>query len=90
MDDSAAIESMSQASEHLEEKASAAAAPALSSLSVGQAEKEANLWVAERLQALVEEVETKIRVAEEMHESVDAARWEVRRSAIRLIIETIS
>ena len=61
-----------------------------SALSVGQAEKEANLWVAERLQALVEEVETKIRAAEEMHESVDAARWEVRRSAIRLIIETIS
>ena len=61
-----------------------------SALSVGQAEKEANLWVAERLQVLVEEVETKIRAAEEMHESVDAARWEVRRSAIRLIIETIS
>ena len=61
-----------------------------SALSVGQAEKEANLWVAERLQALVEEVEAKIRAAEEMHESVDAARWEVRRSAIRLIIETIS
>ena len=61
-----------------------------SALSVGQAEKEANLWVAERLQALVEEVETKIRAAEEMRESVDAARWEVRRSAIRLIIETIS
>ena len=90
MDDSAAIESMSQASEHLEEKAPAAAAPALSSLSVGQAEQEANRWVAERLQALVEEVEAKIRAAEEMHESVDAARWEVRRSAIRLIIETIS
>lgn len=66
------------------------AAPTLSALSVGQAEKEANLWVAERLQALVEEVEAKIRAAEEMHESVDAARWEVRRSAIRLIIETIS
>ena len=66
------------------------AAPTRSALSVGQAEKEANLWVAERLQALVEEVETKIRAAEEMHESVDAARWEVRRSAIRLIIETIS
>lgn len=66
------------------------AAPMLSALSVGQAEKEANLWVAERLQALVEEVEAKIRAAEEMHESVDAARWEVRRSAIRLIIETIS
>ena len=66
------------------------AAPTRSVLSVGQAEKEANLWVAERLQALVEEVETKIRAAEEMHESVDAARWEVRRSAIRLIIETIS
>ena len=66
------------------------AAPTLSALSVGQAEKEANLWVVERLQALVEEVETKIRAAEEMHESVDAARWEVRRSAIRLIIETIS
>ncbi len=66
------------------------AAPTRSALSVGQAEKEANLWVAERLQALVEEVEAKIRAAEEMHESVDAARWEVRRSAIRLIIETIS
>ena len=66
------------------------AASTRSALSVGQAEKEANLWVAERLQALVEEVETKIRTAEEMHESVDAARWEVRRSAIRLIIETIS
>lgn len=66
------------------------ASPTRSALSVGQAEKEANLWVAERLQALVEEVETKIRAAEEMHESVDAARWEVRRSAIRLIIETIS
>ena len=66
------------------------AAPTLSALSVGQAEKEANLWVAERLQALVEEVEAKILAAEEMHESVDAARWEVRRSAIRLIIETIS
>lgn len=66
------------------------AAPTLSALSVGQAEKEANLWVAERLQALVEEVEAKIRAAEEIHESVDAARWEVRRSAIRLIIETIS
>ena len=65
-------------------------APTRSALSVGQAEKEANLWVAERLQALVEEVEAKIRAAEEMHESVDAARWEVRRSAIRLIIETIS
>ena len=61
-----------------------------SALSVGQAEKEANLWVAERLQALVEEVEAKIRAAEEMHEPIDAARWEVRRSAIRLIIETIS
>lgn len=66
------------------------AAPTRSALSVGQAEKEANLWVAERLQALVKEVEAKIRAAEEMHESVDAARWEVRRSAIRLIIETIS
>ena len=66
------------------------AASTRSALSVGQAEKEANLWVAERLQALVEEVETKIRAAEAMHESVDAARWEVRRSAIRLIIETIS
>ena len=66
------------------------AAPTRSALSVGQAEKEANLWVAERLQALVEEVEAKIRAAEEMHESVDAARWEVRRSAIRPIIETIS
>lgn len=66
------------------------AASTRSALSVGQAEKEANLWVAERLQALVEEVETKIRAAEEMRESVDAARWEVRRSAIRLIIETIS
>lgn len=66
------------------------AASTRSALSFGQAEKEANLWVAERLQALVEEVETKIRAAEAMHESVDAARWEVRRSAIRLIIETIS
>ena len=66
------------------------AAPTLSALSVGQAEKEANLWVAERLQALVEEIEAKIRAAEEMHEPIDAARWEVRRSAIRLIIETIS
>ena len=66
------------------------AAPTRSALSVGQAEKEANLWLAERLQALVEEVEAKIRAAEEMHESVDAARWEVRRSAIRPIIETIS
>lgn len=89
-DSSSMTSRMSQASEHPEEKASAATAPALSSLSVGQAEKEANLWVAERLQALVEEVEAKIRAAEEMHEPIDAARWEVRRSAIRLIIETIS
>ena len=90
MDDSAAIESMSQASEHLEEKAPAAAAPALSSLSVGQAEQEANRWVAERLQSLIEEVDAKIRAAEKAEEPIDAARWEVRRSAIRLIIETIS
>ena len=89
-DSSSMTARMSQASEHPEEKASVATAPALSSLSVGQAEQEANRWVAERLQALVEEVEAKIRAAEEMHESVDAARWEVRRSAIRLIIETIS
>lgn len=66
------------------------AAPTLSALSVGQAEKEANLWVAERLQALVKEVEAKIREAEEMQQTIEAARWEVRRSAIRLIIETIS
>ena len=89
-DSSSMTARMSQASEHPEEKASAATAPALSSLSVGQAEQEANRWVAERLQALVEEVEAKIRAAEEMHEPIDAARWEVRRSAIRLIIETIS
>ena len=88
MDDSATTESMSQASEHLEEKASAA--PALSSLSVGQAEQEANRWVAERLRSLIEEVDAKIRAAENADEPIDAARWEVRRSAIRLIIETIS
>ena len=66
------------------------AAPTRSALSVGQAEKEANLWVAERLQSLIEEVDAKIREAESMDEPIDAARWEVRRSAIRLIIETIS
>lgn len=61
-----------------------------SSLSVGQTEKEANLWVAERLQALIEEVDAKIQAAEATHQPIEAARWEVRRSAIRLIIETIS
>lgn len=66
------------------------AAPTLSALSVGQAEQEANLWVVERLQSLIEEVDAKIREAESMDEPIDAARWEVRRSAIRLIIETIS
>lgn len=66
------------------------AAPSPSALSVGQAEKEANRWVAERLQALVDEVEAKILAAEEAQQPIDAARWEVRRSAIRLIIETIS
>lgn len=66
------------------------AAPTLSALSVGQAEQEANLWVVERLQSLIEEVDAKIREAESMGEPIDAARWEVRRSAIRLIIETIS
>ena len=66
------------------------AAPTLSVLSVGQAEQEANLWVVERLQSLIEEVDAKIREAESMDEPIDAARWEVRRSAIRLIIETIS
>ena len=66
------------------------AAPTLSALSVGQAEQEANLWVVERLQSRIEEVDAKIREAESMDEPIDAARWEVRRSAIRLIIETIS
>jgi len=66
------------------------AAPTLSALLVGQAEQEANLWVVERLQSLIEEVDAKIREAESMDEPIDAARWEVRRSAIRLIIETIS
>ena len=66
------------------------AASTLSALLVGQAEQEANLWVVERLQSLIEEVDAKIREAESMDEPIDAARWEVRRSAIRLIIETIS
>ena len=96
-DDLGVIEPLPQAAEKSEElireplaDAQPTAAPSPSALSVGQAEKEANLWVAERLQALIDEVEAKICAAEEAQQPIDAARWEVRRSAIRLIIETIS
>lgn len=95
--DSDATEPLPQVAEKSEEQiqepladAQPTAAPSPSALSVGQAEKEANLWVAERLQALIDEVEAKICAAEEAQLPIDAARWEVRRSAIRLIIETIS
>lgn len=96
-DDLGVIEPLPQAAEKSEEQiqeplvdAQPTAAPSPSALSVGQAEKEANLWVAERLQALIDEVEAKICAAEEAQQPIDAALWEVRRSAIRLIIETIS